>query len=134
MYRHLIVLIILFAQCVSREKTTPSLDSLKNTIVVFNESFSRYDVDVLTSLTTENYLHANDSSEPIGKEDWLAYLNRRRGKMEEGALTITKYVLSDTVMRVHGATVVVSGKMSIEGVEDQVPFSTVLRVTKLLGV
>ncbi|MEQ9592734.1 MAG: nuclear transport factor 2 family protein [Cyclobacteriaceae bacterium] len=130
MNKLLFIAMILFTQCASREKVTPDLDSLSNTIREFNQAFAKYDVDLLNDLTTENYLHTNGNSKPIEKEDWLSYLRKRRNKMEEGLLVITRYELSDTVLRVHSSTgVIVSGRMDIEGVEDQMPFFTSLRVT-----
>ncbi len=90
MNKLLFIAMILFTQCASREKVTPDLDSLSNTIREFNQAFAKYDVDLLNDWTTENYLHTNGNSKPIEKGDWLSYLRKRRNKMEEGLLVITR--------------------------------------------
>jgi len=105
------------------------LKLLERAILDFNSAFSEYDVEKLNQLTTDDYLHINGSSAPIQKRDWLDYLTKRKNKMDEGKLLIRTYEFSDVNILMKRHSAFVTGLIHVEGIEDGVAFSSLLRVS-----
>ncbi|MEX0288744.1 MAG: hypothetical protein AB3N14_06500, partial [Flavobacteriaceae bacterium] len=81
--------------CSTRQSADKDLETrreaLLESIEVFNIAFKSGDNKKLASMITENYQHTNGSSEVIGKESWLAYLQKRSAEIASGKLKVVNY-------------------------------------------
>lgn len=85
------------------------LVDLKKSVDALNTAFQKYDIPELDASTTDDYVHANGSSAPIKKEQWLSYLQSRLEKMNAGLLQIDSYEFEETKTTIHNNSAFVTG-------------------------
>ncbi len=87
-------------------------ETLIKRIEEFNAAFIDGNVDKLESMITDNYLHTNSSSKVIRKDDWLAYLVKRKNEIESGKLIVKDYKMDETEIEIYDNMAIVTGKIS----------------------
>ncbi|WP_242155945.1 nuclear transport factor 2 family protein [Aestuariivivens sediminis] len=87
-------------------------ETLIKRIEEFNAAFIDGNVDKLESMITDNYLHTNSSSKVIRKDDWLAYLVKRKNEIESGKLIVKNYKMDETEIEIYDDMAIVTGKIS----------------------
>lgn len=107
----LFVLLLCFCHC--KNQTSTHQEELELTINKFNNAFAEGDLAVLDSLTTENYLHTNNSSKVIGKSDWFNYLKKRNERLQSGELVVLDYALEQTKIEIHGSSAIITGMVTV---------------------
>ncbi len=125
----LIVLSLCFVNC--QQKPSSKSDELIPTIEKFNSAFAKGNLEVLDSMTTENYLHTNSSSRVIGKTDWFNYLKKRKQKLASGALKVLAYDLEEIKIEHHGNTAIVTGKVKVVTKDSTATKTNQYRITNL---
>jgi len=112
-----LVLLLFTASCQQNNKVRdaqdPTADQLRETLKAFNNAFATSDLATLDSLTTQNYLHTNSSSQVIGKSAWFNYLKKRDGNVKSGTVEVLEYVLEDPKIEMHHKMAIVTGKVKV---------------------
>ncbi|MDT0606014.1 nuclear transport factor 2 family protein [Croceitalea rosinachiae] len=113
-FRILLTIALAFnlSNCSDKEPETTK-EKLLQAIDMFNKAFQDGDNAVLESMVTENYVHTNGNSKPIGKEDWFNYLNEREDDIKSGNLQVMEYELSERRIEFYGNVAIVTGKISV---------------------
>ncbi|MEQ9402097.1 MAG: nuclear transport factor 2 family protein [Cyclobacteriaceae bacterium] len=122
---HFIVVLLTCLTSCGNEGT----NSLEEAIHQFNSAFQQADVEKLSSLITDNYLHTNGSWESFGREKWLGYLRERKMRIESGELRIDRYELTDIKIIKSLESAFVTGKIIMEGIENGKFFVKEIRVS-----
>ena len=140
-YRFLIILfsiivISVFIQSCQPENNQKSdqveeKDELIKQIEAFNTAFRDGEVEKLESMITTNYLHTNSHSKPIRKDDWMAYLERRKKALVEGRLIVDEYEMTETEIEMYGDMAIVSGKISFKTIQASEQKENEIRVTNI---
>ena len=125
----IITLFIQFSCRDSSEENAQHLSDLKSAVQIFNEAFKNGDVTVLSKLVTDHYVHTNGTSAPINKEVWLSYLASRHRALEDSSLIIREYHMTDASYQVFGSSAVVTGRIEVSGLKENIPFTDAYRVT-----
>ena len=103
---------------------------LKDTLDIFNKAFADGDSDVLEGLLTEDYLHCNSGNPPVGKADWLKYIESRKAKIESGELIQEDYGMVDFKAVLYNKnTAVINGLVFSKGINAGQKFDNRFRVT-----
>ena len=127
----LLLLIILTSQISTQSNISDEKSILQEKLDEFNTAFKYCDIDKLTSLTTENYLHTNGSSRPINKAIWLDYLNNRKKEIESGELKISRYEMQDTQIEIYNNIGIITAKIIVESIQSGVNRLNEYRVTNI---
>jgi pimeloyl-ACP methyl ester carboxylesterase len=111
----------------------PTLDEalLQVRVREMNTAFAKADTQYLATRITEDYLHINGSSPPVGRTAWLQYVAERAKNIENGLLTINRSDIEDMHIRMYNGYAIAHGKNIIGGEENGSPFLRVLRKTEL---
>ncbi len=128
MKRSLFLLVITTVISCTKKEVANS-ENLIQAIQNFNTAFENGDVDKLDKMITNNYIHTNGSWKAFGKEDWLGYMSKRRTRLDSGELRIGKYQMNDLNIEMYGTAAVVTGKITIEGIENGESFSRDIRIS-----
>ena len=113
-YHHLPLFISLFVlSCQQNQPAQLPADELPKALETFNSAFATGNLDILDSLTMDNYMHTNSSSKAITKEDWFNYLLKRKERLESGNLEVLDYTLEEEKLTYHGTTAIVTGKVNV---------------------
>ena len=111
------MLIIVFTSCGIDHASNPNQEKVDQellaTIDQFNLAFQAGDVESLTSMITDNYLHTNGNAKSIRKEDWLNYLRKRTQEIQLGTLEVIDYKMEEVEIELYGQTAIVTGKISV---------------------
>ena len=113
------------------KKLKPDKETLLAAIGTFNTAFREGDLTVLASMITENYSHTNGNSRAIGKEDWIAYLRKRKRDIEAGALAVMEYNMEETDIVFYGNTAIVTAKIVVATQRQDVFQKNAYRVTNI---
>lgn len=113
MWYRTVLLALLLGFCQCKNQHSPNSEALLAAIDKFNVAFAKGDLTTLDSLTTENYLHTNSSSQVIGKTNWFNYLKKRSEGLKSGDLIVLNYVLDQTKIEFHGSTAIVTGRVTV---------------------
>ena len=131
----ILAVIVLVCSCVRvSEPGNSNLDDkvvLEVKIKEFNEAFKKADIDRLTELIADNYIHTNGNSKPIGKEEWLKYLKGRKANIESGKLVISNYEMEELQITVHKNSAIVTAKVKSSGLRVSEFFVNEYRITNL---
>ncbi|WP_420317390.1 nuclear transport factor 2 family protein [Ekhidna sp.] len=127
MNKLVIIFLILSIRC--SFQNVPSEEELKLTIEEFNQAYKIGDVERLSSMITQNYMHTNASWKSFGKETWLGYMNDRYTKISEGTLIIESYEMDELSIEMHNDAAIVTALISSSGIEDSTRFSKKFRVS-----
>ena len=131
----LCVLILLSYSCANQhnlsKSTNISEQELMAAINRFNTAFKEADIATLENMITDDYIHTNGASSPIGKESWLAYLRERKQDIETGEFKLLKYVMSEKQAVFHGHTAIVTAKISVVHEKDKILSLQAYRVTNI---
>ena len=106
-----------------------SKENLEQTLQVFNNAFEMADVEILNSMTSDNYTHTNGGWKSFGKEDWLGYMKKRKIRIENGELQIASYEMKELSIQMHGLSAFITGKIVMEGIENRESFNKEIRVS-----
>ncbi len=93
--------------------TATDKQKLLKTINVFNKAFQDGNLNVLDSLTTDDYTHTNGNSKAIGKKRWFAYLSNRANEIKSGNLDVIDYKLEEREIYYYGDMAIVTGKVRV---------------------
>ncbi len=93
------------------ELSSNSKENLLNALEAFNTAFAKSDLQKLDSMTTENYLHTNSSSQVITKNRWFNYLRKRDSAIKSGQLQVLSYSLEDEKVELFQNSAIVTGKV-----------------------
>lgn len=112
----LLLSLLLFAitGACKKENTLEAERALLQSVDKFNIAFKENNIEVLDSMVTENYQHTNGNGKPIGKSEWLGYLQKRGAQIKNGTLTIHSYEMLDAQLTLFGEVGVVTSKISVQ--------------------
>ena len=135
-YRLLLSIFIFFVLCGCGGETQKNTkkqekENLEDAIKKFNMAFATGDLEILDSLTTENYLHTNSSSKVIGKSDWFNYLKKRNAFLKSGKLVVMDYTLGQTKIEYHGSSAIVTGRVTVVAKDSLGTTENQYRITNL---
>ena len=83
---------------------------LRAAVEAFESAFVEADGAKLESMLTDDYVHVNGGSgSVINRDQWLSWIESRRGQLVDGDLVITDYRTEDLSIIVHGDTGIVTG-------------------------
>ena len=131
MKRALFLLVLVSVISCNKKQEIPDLEDLQVTLKIFNEAFEKGDVEKLDQLITENYSHTNGSWKAFGKKEWLEYMRKRRVRLENGELKLCIYRMEDLNIEMNQTSAYVTGRIVMEGVENNEPFERQIRVSNL---
>ena len=97
----------------------------------FNTAFKLGDVEKLSSMITDNYQHTNGSAKAIGKENWIAYLNKRSAEIVSGELEVLKYVMDDIDINFHKDMAIVTARVFTQNKRKEEIMDNAFRVTNV---
>jgi uncharacterized protein (TIGR02246 family) len=104
-------------------------DDLLAAVERFGDAYRDGEVEVLAGMLTEDYVHTNSSSTPIGREKWLAWVSTRRTALDEGRLRVLEYENTDIRVVRHGDAAVVTGRNRTVSEESGATKTSSLRFT-----
>lgn len=113
------------------KKLKTDKEALLTAIGTFNTAFREGDLTVLASMITEDYIHTNGNSRAIGKEDWIAYLRKRKRDIESGKLAVIEYNMEETDIVFYGNTAIVTAKIVVATQRQDVLQKNAYRVTNV---
>lgn len=113
------------------EKDNTKKEQLLETVETFNKAFNEGNIEVLIPMITKNYVHTNSNSKSIGKEDWLAYLAKRKKQIESGELVIKNYKMDEIEVEMHDDMAIVTGKISFLSISGGMEKQNAYRVTNV---
>ena len=127
-----LLLPLLFVTCKQKERSKEELkQELIQTVAEFNEAFKRGDEALIESFIAKNYLHSNGTSAAINRKTWLNYIGRREQQLKNGELVIQHYQMTDQKVLVYDDFGIVTGKVSVTGINKNGDFNNVYRVTNV---
>ena len=85
--------------------------SLLEAIQEFNKAFQEGNVEKLSYMITEDYMHTNSSSKSFGRERWLNFLQGRQEEIASGQLIVSEYVMDQVEIKVYGNTGILTARM-----------------------
>jgi len=125
----LILLITIYACGSSAGNSREELEALNQSLRAFNQAFRDGNLQVLDSLTTEDYIHTNGNSKAFGKTSWFSYLEKRSQQINAGTLIINEYELIENEVRLYGTSAFITGMIITAGSNEGKPFTRQLRVS-----
>lgn len=124
-----IFIVSAFLSCTNQQ--APSEESLRTAIDQFNQAYKIGDVEKLSSMITENYVHTNSSWKSFGEEKWLGYMKDRSKKINNGALVVESYEMDELSFEMHDDAAIVTALISTAGIEDGTRFTMQFRVSNV---
>ena len=106
-------------------------EQLRDALDRFNQFFNSADVNGLSEMLTDSYIHTNSSSGPYDKSQWLNYVKSRKAKLESGALKVVSYTMEDVKIRLYENSAAVSAIVKTETREKGISSSKSFKVTHL---
>ena len=129
------LLLFLISNCANQHQLPKNTTLLEKELMAaikrFNTAFKAGDVATLESMITDDYVHTNGTSSPIGKESWLNYLRKRKQDIEDGEFKVLKYTMSEEQAVFHGHTAIVTAKISVVNEKDKILDLQAYRVTNI---
>ena len=108
--------LILIQSCSSKTNNAPGSGEEKEELLarieLFNSAFQKGEVEKLELMITNNYLHTNSSSKSIGRNDWVAYLKKRKKDLANGDLIVDNYKMDETQIEMYDDMAIVTAKIS----------------------
>ena len=104
---------------------------LMETVKTFNTAFNEGNIEVLIPMITNYYVHTNSNSKSIGKEDWLAYLAKRKKQLESGELVIKNYEMDEIDVKMYENMAILTGKISFLSISGGMEKQNAYRVTNV---
>ena len=126
MIRTLILTLMLSLACKAYAQKTSSVIQLEQAISQSFEAFVEPDLDTLSALLTDDYVHINGSSGTvITKQHWLKWLSSRKKQIEARDYSIEEYEISQlTITLYHGKTATVTEQVTSTGNPKEKAFSS----------
>ena len=90
------------------------MQALKKFTIAYRDA----DVETLSGMLTEQYIHSNSGKSVIRKKDWLKYIESRKKSIENGVLKINDFYNRDVVIETYGDAAVVHGINEYAGAEN----------------
>ena len=97
----------------------------------FNSAFEHGNVDKLEAMITDKYIHTNSSSKSIRKNDWLAYLSKRKKELESGKLIVNNYKMEETEIEIYNDMAIVTAKVSFSTIKSDELKENEIRITNI---
>ena len=113
-----ILITLLLTSCQPSKNPQPTEESLKRVVQTFNQYFKEGNVDGLRSMTSEDYSHTTGINPTIDKATWLGYMEKRTKEMDIGDLKVLSYEMDDIDISLHGSNGVVTGKTTINSMQN----------------
>lgn len=88
-------------------------ERLKIRMEELNQAFVEADTARLSTLITNDYVHTNGNSAPIGRDVWLEYIATRKNSLEAGSLEILDYQSSEVKLTILENTAIVNTKVAV---------------------
>ncbi|WP_425389495.1 nuclear transport factor 2 family protein [Ekhidna sp.] len=129
MNKLVIIFLILSIGC--SNQNVPLEEELKLTLEEFNQAYKAGDVEKLSSMIAENYVHTNSSWKSFDKETWLGYMNNRSTKINEGALIVESYEMDELSIEMHKDVAITTARISTVGVDNGEQFDKKFRVSNV---
>ncbi len=127
-----LLLPLLFGACT---KKTPSKETLKQelkqTIAQFNKAFKDGDKTLIEPFIAKQYIHSNGMSKAIDRTSWLNYIAKREEQVKSGAIEIKDYQMTEQQVLIYDNCGIVTGKVTIEGINENGNFKNAYRVTNI---
>lgn len=108
-----------------------SEDEVRAAFERFQEAFLAADAETLAALLTDDYRHTNGASAPIGKREWLRWVDGRRARVDTGTLVHDVYAVEELVVSLHGDAAVVTGRARGRGRDGERDFAVDVRFTQI---
>jgi ketosteroid isomerase-like protein len=106
-------------------------EELKKALSNFNTAFQKVDVSTLAMLITDNYLHSNGTSKPIGKKEWLNFLKDRKQKINAGKFEFQKYRMSEVEVELYDKMAILTAKIAATTIQNGKKQDNEYRVTQI---
>ncbi|GAA4276176.1 nuclear transport factor 2 family protein [Aquimarina mytili] len=106
-------------------------NTLWKKIQEFNLAFKQGNVEILSAMITENYMHTNSTSKPIDKNTWISYLSKRKKEIESGNLVVHSYEMKEREMQLYDDMAIVSAKISTSSTSNGNRTQNEYRVTNI---
>lgn len=113
------------------QSNSNTVSEVKQAIEKFNAAFLKADVDQLTSMLTNQYIHSNSGSAIITKTSWLNYIKKRRKQLDSRQLRVNSYDMSELVIKTYANSAVANGLVVVKGIRNKKPFQSKIRFTHL---
>ncbi|WP_172435971.1 DUF4440 domain-containing protein [Sediminicola luteus] len=108
----------------------PSRVGLLATLDTFNLAFEKADVKRLDALVSDGYVHTNGSWAPIGKKEWLGYIQQRKNRLDKKELHLLSYQVLDTKVHCHNTMAIVTSKVEVTELDNGLRVHKAFRVTQ----
>lgn len=108
-----------------RESAVPvdhTADDVLAALETFSSAYAAADVETLSTLLTDQYVHSNSGGPVIRKENWLNWVGTRTTALADGTLVISTYENVDVVVEMYAGAAVVHGTNVSTGTENGEPF------------
>lgn len=132
--RSLFKISVLFFSCFLLSQCAPEAGSEKElvaTIEKFNTAFQEGDVELLSTMITDDYSHTNGTSKMIGKDVWLNYLKKRAKDIEAGKIKVLNYAMDDLDIQMLENTAIVTAKIRVKTQQQDTVVENAYRVTNI---
>ena len=127
-----LLLPLLFGACMDKTPSKETLKKeLKQTVAEFNKAFKEGDKNQIKSFIAEQYIHSNGTSKAIDRTTWLNYITKREQQIKSGEIVIKAYQMTEQKLLLYDNYGIVTGKVSVEGVNKNGDFKNVYRVTNI---
>ncbi|WP_340066005.1 nuclear transport factor 2 family protein [Ascidiimonas aurantiaca] len=107
----------------------PAKKMLLTAVEKFNTAFQEGNTAILESMITENYIHTNGASSPVGKKEWVQYLRKRENEITSGTLKVIAYTMNEMEITFHSHIAIVTGKIHVHGEKEGITHKDEYRVT-----
>ncbi len=124
----MVVTVVCISQFINSQELSQDLQQAVNE---FNNAFKEGNVNKLSSMITQNYLHTNATSKPIDKETWISYLNKRRTEIETKKLIVHTYEMTEVAVRQYDDIAIISAKIVTSSSKDGKVNDNEYRVTNI---
>lgn len=106
-------------------------EKLMKRVDEFNTAFGTGEIEKLEAMITNNYVHTNGSSKSIPKNDWLAYLKKRKKELLSGRLVVKNYKMNETKVEISNNIAILTAKVSFTTITSYEQKENEFRVTNI---
>ncbi len=119
---------LLLSQCAPK---TGSEKELRSAIEKFNTAFQEGNVELLSSMITDDYSHTNGTSKMIGRDVWLNYLKKRAKDIEAGKIKVLAYTMDELDIQLLQNSAIVTARIQVETQQQDTVVQNAYRVTNI---
>jgi len=107
---------------------TSDEEALRLQVERFSAAYERADVETLDSMLDANYVHMNEGSNRLNRNDWLDWNRHRYRQFRAGTLKLEQYDVSEIHLVFNGNVAIVTGRVRASGTRDGEKFSSDIRL------